>query len=260
MSVFAGKIRIVRSSTPIRGITVADGFATDKDGKVRPINGKSGKGGAVTAALIGAVLALGSGTGGTSLLGGAGESAARRSVGEWSIGEGSVGDPAIKKRVRESRRSARAGNRQRTWRRMRLDRVSRKVQRRSNCSTRSFGRIRAFFANTPCRSLRRSFLILTDERGNTFALSIAWVRMPTTTDARELRELDDIQGTGDVSHLFGDGQQSGNARFTGKYYESDRRGSLFVRGEAAPVTGNPDPDVLRGAAYLAKELPPAHTR
>ncbi|MFI0464842.1 hypothetical protein ACH347_12245 [Saccharopolyspora sp. 5N102] len=95
---------------------------------------------------------------------------------------------------------------------------------------------------------------LADEQGNTAIVSVAWVQKRSARDARADR-LDYRDGTGDVTALGRSALTSQGVVFTGEHYDSDVKGTLFVRAEATPVSGRPAPELLDGMAEVAVLLP-----
>lgn len=225
------------------------GFYTDEQGRVRPISGKGGgrTAGFVAAAAAAVVVASSGGVIGGGAVGG-------------SMASEMLDSPAavkeIKGRVNSAKNEASKGNRDQAWERMRLRKAKREVRREIRCSARSFGEVRSFFLRSPCRSLRRALLVLDDGHGNSSLLSIAWVRMSVSRRAAELKKLDDRDGTGDIAAPADPLLKSRGVEFTGKHYQSRRKGSLFVRAEAVPLQGHSSSTVLDGVPEVAVELPP----
>ncbi|GAA4870902.1 hypothetical protein [Saccharopolyspora cebuensis] len=223
-----------------RGIFMPD-FFTDKQGNVRPINGKKGGGGmAVTAGATALAIAAYSGGAGVT-----------------SGGFGSIAGESLFARTSHAQQAARKGQHDKAWQQLRL-RIPRQraPQRTLGCVVHSFGEVREFFVRNPCRSLVRTLVPLEDEHGNSAVVSIAWVRMPTGRGARALERLNHRQGTGDLTAL---GQGALTARgvvFTGDHYRGDARGKLFVRAETAPAVGTMEPGLMEAAAKVAVLLPP----
>jgi len=216
-------------------------FYTDPQGRVRPIRGGKGGTSAVAGVLVAAAVLGGGGV--ATLNGGTAASSAASAV--------------TQQRTASSRAAARKGQFEVAWRRLGL-KAGRRIAKKEplGCVVHSFGQVRAFFARHPCRSLQRALLAFGDGHGNTIAVSIAWVRMPTATRAAQLRQLVDTYGTGNVSPIGGAILARQGIRFTGKYYASRRAGSLDVIAETAPARGTPDPAILLAAAHVAAELPP----
>jgi hypothetical protein len=218
-------------------------------GVVHPITPKKGVGAGVAAIALGSAVALGAGGAGGAAVGGAVDSAV-----------GSAADSVIRQSVRtrtnKGKNAARDGRRTEAWARMGLKMAKHVVDEHLQCALHSYGQVREFFLDNPCSSLERELIAIIDEHGNTFLVSVAWVQMPTTTQAEQLKRLADTYGTGNVSPIASAALSLGNVRFTGKYYDSRPDGTLVVIAESAAVTGQPDPALLEGAAQVAAQLPP----
>ncbi len=218
-------------------------WRTLPDGRRIPFPGPCQK------AFAGVVVLLALTAGGTAVSGaGAAGSAA-----------GSVAAQSVQTRVTNSRSAARRGQTSEAWRRMGLRvvtrAVNREIRRELECTTPSYGQVREFFLRTPCRSMQQTQPVLCDEQGNTIAVSITWVRMPTAVSAERLKRLVDSDGTGNVSPITGEASETG-VRFTGTHYTSRRTGSLVVIAEAAPGGKWLGADMLDGVAEIAAEFPP----
>ncbi|MDQ0382213.1 hypothetical protein [Amycolatopsis thermophila] len=202
-------------------------------GEDRP---KQGRAAAVAAVVVGALAAGGAGL--TSGGGAAVDSA-----------------PSVQGKT-ASKDAARKGQRQQAWSRLGLRAVKQTVRAELTCTAHAYGEVQRFFATHPCRKLDRLLLALGDTRGNTVVLSIAWVRMPTSGAAAELKNLADTDGTGNVEPLAATALDLTGVRFTGDHYGSRRSGSLVVIAEAAPAGGHPDAATMDDAAEVAAEFPP----
>ncbi|MFC0107116.1 hypothetical protein [Kibdelosporangium aridum] len=123
------------------------GFFTDKNGVVRPLNGKKSKSGAVVALAAAGVIAVGAG----AATGGAGASAAAVSAGS-STGSGAA--QAIRVRAKSSKDSARKGRHDEAWRRMSWKSVKRLAKQQLRCGPQSYGEVQQFFLRNPCKSPR----------------------------------------------------------------------------------------------------------
>ncbi len=197
----------------------------------------------VAAVLIASAIA-GGGLAGSASVGGSGASV------------DSVVGQSIQVRTTSSKNAARKGRYSEAWRRMGLKAVTREVKRELECAVHSYGQVREFFLRTPCRSLRRTLLVIGDADGNTVVVSIAWVRMLTAVSAERLKRLADTHGTGNVYPIASEVLELRGVRFTGQHYASRRTGSLVVIAETAPGSGHPDTKVLNGVAQVAAEFPP----
>ncbi|REH30719.1 hypothetical protein BCF44_12378 [Kutzneria buriramensis] len=115
-----------------------------------------------------------------------------------------------------------------------------------DCVAQSHDQVRQFFVRTPCAGMTEALYTLVDRSGNTFALSVAWVRMSSAADAVAFQKLDDTYGTGDITAL-------GGIRLTGQHYRSAIDGTLVVIAEAEPLTGQST--LLDDAALTGTQLP-----
>lgn len=167
-----------------------------------------------------------------------------------------AGNPAIRVKVDAGKSAARSGNRAQTWKRMGLRQLRSRVHSAADCAVHSYGRVQDFFLRNPCRSLKRMLFVLDDGTGGTIVLSVSWVRMTGPGPARQLRDLADADGTGNVSpiglHLI----EAGGTEFTGRYYGSHRKAAVVTIAEAEPLVGGPDPAFVDGVAEVAALLPP----
>lgn len=166
---------------------------------------------------------------------------------------GSVAAQSVQTRVTNSRSAARRGQSSEAWQRMGLRVVTRatdrQIRQELDCAPQSFGQVREFFARTPCQSMHRTQSELCDEHGETIMVSITWVRMPSAVSAQQLKQLVDVDGTGNVTPI------AHGSRFTGRYYAARRTGSLVVIAEAVPVGGLVSAEMLTGVAQIAAEFP-----
>jgi hypothetical protein len=226
-------------------------FRTRSDGVVYPLASKKkkGVGAGVAAVALGSAVAFGAGGTGGVAVGGAVDSA----VGSAT---NSVIGQTVRARTNNGKNAARNGRRAEAWVRMGLKIAKNATDEQLRCALRSHGQVRKFFLDNPCSSLDRELIAIVDEHGNTFVVSIAWVRMPMTAQAEQLKRLADTYGTGNVSPIASTALGIGTVRFTGKYYDSRPDGNLVVIAESATATGRPDPDLLEGAAQVAAQLPP----
>ena len=228
-------------------------FYTDGQGRRRPIggpgggSGKGGGGGGKSGKVVAAgVLALGlvaSTGGGGALLGGGGSAS-------------SVASESVASRVTKGKQAARKGKPDAVLRSMRLKRKRSKGPEYAECVARSFGQVQDFVIRNPCRDLARVTVEFDDGQGNTAVLSLAWARMTTTKSARQLKLLDDRDGTGDFYALGDDALAARGVSFTGDHYRGRYVGRVFTRAEVAPVRGSPDDDLMDGVADAAAHLPP----
>jgi hypothetical protein len=203
--------------------------------------------GSVIAVALAAVLV-------TSALAGGGV-AATAAVG----GIDSVVGQSIETRTANGKESARRGQYDETWKRLRLRSLRqtlKQINREFQCALRSTGQVQQFFVREPCRSLRRTLIPLADASGNTIIVAIAWVRMFNSSSAIRLDDLIDTDGTGGMDPLAGALLGYNGIQFTGQHYAVRRSGSLVVIAEATPWRGQPSGAVLDSIALVAAEFPP----
>ncbi len=96
---------------------------------------------------------------------------------------------------------------------------------------------------------------MADPEGNTFVVSVSWVRMRQRSDVRRLKDLIDVDGTGSVTQLGAAALRTQGVRFTGTPFRSRPRGDLLVVAEGAVVSGTPDPGFFTVVVEVAAELP-----
>lgn len=195
--------------------------------------------GTTIAVVIGFVVAVGSG----------GTSAVTLSSGSSSGN--------IRMNQNKARESAKRNRIDDALRETRLRKISKKIRESElKCGPHSYGEVQSYFLRNPCRSLKRLAMMTEDPDGNTIAMSVAWVRMPSKDKAAELQRLADSHGTGNVRELGSTalGLISG-VTFTGDHYSSRRDGNLVVIAQIEPVKGRPTPSSLDELAMVLKELP-----
>ncbi|WIY01549.1 hypothetical protein QRX60_47290 [Amycolatopsis mongoliensis] len=208
------------------------------DGKPKPFGEDKppkGRAALLAAAVVGAAAA-----GGTALSGGA---ASIESGGGSSLQARNAG-----------KESARKGKHEDAMKRLGLKTLKKIAKRELKCAPYAFGQVRQFFLRHPCKALSRMLLAVGDGAGNTVVVTIAWVRMPKAAEARDLRDLADRDGSGNIYALPDALLKRAGVRFTGEHYESRLDGSLLVIAEAAGG-GHPDPAVLDAAADVAAAFP-----
>ncbi|USX51611.1 hypothetical protein [Lentzea sp. HUAS12] len=71
----------------------------------------------------------------------------------------------------------------------------------SDCAAHATSQTQAFFKTTPCLQLTRAFYTATLPDGRTVYSSVSVVKMKTADEARQLRELTQKDGTGNVKDL-----------------------------------------------------------
>jgi hypothetical protein len=169
--------------------------------------------------------------------------------------EGLGGTNVSAARVTQSRQAARAGRSDDAWRRLNLRRVRQAAGPALDCAVNSYGRVRGFFLRNPCRSLDRTLFTLADPAGNTFVVSVSWVRMRQRADVGGLERLIDVDGTGSVTALGADLLRARGVRFTGTPFRSRPHRDVLVVAEGAVVSGRPDPRFFALVVDVAAELP-----
>jgi len=108
----------------------------------------------------------------------------------------------------------------------------RNVRGDADCVAHSYGQVQDFFREHPCTALFRALLEVRDNRGNLAILAAAWVDMPDPDQARQLQELMDRGGTGNITELS---RERGGQRFSGDYYRSAREDSTVINVQAEPI-------------------------
>lgn len=139
--------------------------------------------------------------------------------------------------------------------RLRVKRFRERVDRNASCAAHAFGQVREFFLRRPCKSLDRLIAFLADADGNEVALSVVWVRMPSTKRAGEFKSLQDIHGSGDIRPLAATVLGAKDIKFDGTHYGSDQDGALVTFAETTAIRGTPGDKWLRDIATLAALLP-----
>lgn len=205
----------------------------------RDSKGRWTTGGAGTVLIGGAIVLVANGIGGGA---GAGTG-------------GSAADAISSARVTQSRQAARKGRADDAWRGLNLRRVEKIAEPALNCAVNSYGQVRDFFLRNPCKSLDRTLITLADPDGNTFVVSVSWVRMRQTGDVRRLKDLIDTDGTGSVTQLGAAALKTQGVRFTGTPFRSRPQRDLLVVAEGAVVSGTPDPAFFSIVVDVAAELP-----
>jgi hypothetical protein len=202
-----------------RGL-VPKGFFTDKQGRVRPIEG--GGGGTGGGALLAVVLAVALGAGGTA-------SGAGTAVGAGGTTASASSARTTSQALRQDADRIRA----------RLLRQAQRVESRfdttDDCVAHSYGKVQEFFREKPCVALHRAWFEVQDRRRGFVLVAVSWVEMPDTRSAREFHELVDTHGTGNVTELSREEGPHRRVRFTGRHYASRRDGVTVVNAQAEPI-------------------------
>jgi hypothetical protein len=164
-------------------------------------------------------------------------------IGGYALAGG--GDGPTAGRISVAKQHARQGDYPQAMRDIGLTPGAHRNGGSARCETVSRGKVQAYFRQNPCRSLRRMRFTVSDGDGHPIAISIAWVTMPTASQAAELKRVEDSPGAGDIEPLTG-------SRPSGEHYGSRRAGTLLV---IAQADGNSDGGVLDAVADILRELP-----
>ncbi|MGZ3141595.1 hypothetical protein ACVDFE_06295 [Lentzea chajnantorensis] len=215
-----------------------------KNGRRIPLNGggKKGAGVVVAGALA---LSVAAGTGSLSV-GGAGSA---------ELGSG-TSSARLGPRKAEGQKAARKGDTGGAWQRLGMRQLNRTARQQAECVAASFGEVREFFTRNRCTSLDRVLFAVTDGAGNTAVVSVVWVGLASTGDARAFESVMARHGSGDVHPLGAALLGMADIRFTGLRYGSDRDGKRVTIAEAETATGRIDHDTLDALAEVAAHLPP----
>lgn len=213
----------------------------DEKGRFAPYKTKAGA--TVAAASVAGVVAFGGGGagGGAASVGSSAESGA----GSVNSVARSVGKDLAKK-----------GLRREALKKLGFKIVKEAVKTELRCATASFGRVQQFFLAHPCRKLDRQVIAVADGAGNSVAVSIVWVRMPSGAQVSQLKEVIDEHGSGDISPLGGVALGVAGLKFTGEHYDSRADGSLLVIAETEAAGGHPSDRQLDDAAHVTSLFPP----
>jgi hypothetical protein len=118
----------------------------------------------------------------------------------------------------------------------------------SNCAAHSYGQVTAFFAKTPCTTVRR-VLATTNQGGRTIVIASNVVTFDTAAQAQRYLALVNADGTGNISDLLREGISfpGGPSRLPAAAFASRQAGSTVHVAEAAFVAGpssGSDPTLL----------------
>lgn len=214
-------------------------FYTDAQGRTRPITPKKGTGAVVATAVLTGILASVGGADATTSVGAALDSAQSQ----------------IQAETNSARDAAESGDETEAWRRLGLKELKQAVKQHLQCAVQSYSQVQEFFLQHGCTSLDGKLIPLVDLHGDVVVVSVAWVRMPSDSDATALKQLEDTYGTGDITPLSTELLELRGIRFTAQHYKSRQDGSLVVVAEAEPVQGQPPTQFLDGVADVAASLP-----
>lgn len=215
-------------------------FRTNKNGKVYPLHG----GGRGTGAVVAGMVALG-------LAGGAGA----LPLGTTGVGTGSGSSLQLQTRKADGQKSAKNGDLAGAWQRLGMRQLKRAARQQAECVAVSFGEIREFFTRNRCTSLERVLFAVGDGDGNSAVVSVVWVGLASTSDAKDFETVMKRHGSGDIHPLGAPLLGLANIEFTGLRYGSDRDGKTVTVAEAETATGSIDHETLDAIAEVAACLP-----
>jgi hypothetical protein len=108
----------------------------------------------------------------------------------------------------------------------------------------------------PCVALDRMLFTVTDDKGGTAVVFVAWVEFDDRDKAREFKRVEDIHGTGDLTPLSGSLLRINDVPFTAQNYDSDTvDGVTVVIAEAENVAGGFTAEYLDDIAAVAVRTP-----
>lgn len=204
---------------------------------------ESGGGGVALVAAVLVVLAGAGGAGGAALNSGAGG------------GGGAAPVESIGVRKWDAKRSARGGDVEGAVAHLGARITKQAVKQELDCHANSFGRVRDFFAHTPCTSLDRLLLAVGDGAGGEAVVSVAWVTFPGRRQARQFEDVVDVHGSGDVRPLSTTVLGMADIPFTAVHYWSETVDTTITIAESEPAGGTPDPELVDALAEVAAQLP-----
>ena len=142
------------------------------------------------------------------------------------------------------------------WRDAGLRVVDRATRADGECASHSFGQVQELLKAVPCVALDRMLLTVTDDKGGTAVVFLAWVEFDDRDEAREFKRLEDIHGTGDITPLSGALVQVKDVPFTALNYDSDVvDGVTVVIAEAENIAGGFTAEYLDDIAAVAVRTP-----
>lgn len=166
-----------------------------------------------------------------------------------------MGGPDLSVRRAEGQKSARRGDSKQAWERMGMRELKKAVKQDLSCVARSHGQVREFFVRTPCASLDRIVFAVSDGRGSSMLVSVAWVGFHTKAQAAEFRKVEDTPNSGDVTPLGGSLLSLADVRFSGNHYRSRPDGKTVVIAETETASGQFGNATLDAVADVAVYLP-----
>jgi hypothetical protein len=142
------------------------------------------------------------------------------------------------------------------WRDRGLRVVDRAARADGECVPHSFGQVQELLKVTPCVALDRLLFTVTDDKGGTAVVFVAWIEFGDRDGAREFKRVEDIHGTGDITPLSGSLLRIADVPFTALNYDSDLvDGVTVVIAEAENVVGGFTAEYLDDIAGIAVRTP-----
>jgi hypothetical protein len=142
------------------------------------------------------------------------------------------------------------------WRDRGLRVVDRAARADGECVPHSFGQVQELLKATPCVALDRLLFTVTDDKGGTAVVFVAWIEFGDRDGAREFKRVEDIHGTGDITPLSGSLLRIADVPFTALNYDSDLvDGVTVVIAEAENVAGGFTAEYLDDIAGIAVRTP-----
>ncbi|MEU4744311.1 hypothetical protein AB0G02_28145, partial [Actinosynnema sp. NPDC023658] len=148
------------------------------------------------------------------------------------------------------------GDADEVWRDTGLRVVDRAARADTECAPHSFGQVQELLKAAPCVALDRMLFTVTDDKGGTAVVFVAWVEFDDRDRAREFKRVEDIHGTGDLTPLSGSLLRINDVPFTALNYDSDLvDGVTVVIAEAENVAGGFTAEYLDDIAAIAVRTP-----
>jgi hypothetical protein len=111
----------------------------------------------------------------------------------------------------------------------------------TDCAAHSYGRVKTFFASTPCTGVHR-YLASVDSAGRPVVVASSEVTFGTATQAARYLSLVSSDGTGNVNDLLREGvtYRGAPAKLPAAAFAARQQGSRILVAEAAFATGQAD--------------------
>lgn len=116
----------------------------------------------------------------------------------------------------------------------------------ANCGPHAYGTIKKFFDTNKCSSLKQSLYTTKDDSGAPVVSSVSVVTMADPADAKKLKHLTDLDGTGNVTDMITGGVRIPNGPKTlkGGGYASRLAGNTVTIVESGYFDGHPNDKTL----------------